>query len=242
MSTSAHRLRRPSPPARLMACTIALAALASAGCGGGHRLAEFSFTNRTMALVYVAPPAPGLRIGGYDLRRTDDLAALVVRAGSGVAKEVEARRARTRLDSATGRIDMTEALARRTLERTSRYLGLRPVTSPSEADYLREVHLRSYGLDARGQSAAYLYTNAEAVLLDRRTGHEIWNVTVRGTDRLTPFVRSRDGVPGTLITAGTLHLVTVDDFRQALDQLATFSSTIIADELRAALRDARRGE
>ena len=49
--------------------------------------------------------------------------------------------------------------------------------------------MHSFGLDARSSSAAYLYTNAEAVLLERRTGREIWNVNVRGTDRLTPRVR-----------------------------------------------------
>src|SRR5690606_7674347 len=68
-----------------------------------------------------------------------------------------------------------------------------------------------------------------------------WNAKVHGTDRLTPYVVGYDGVPGSIITAGTLHMVSVDDFQHALDQLTTFSSNLIADRLRSALRDVRRG-
>ena len=68
---------------------------------------------------------------------------------------------------------LVDGLATRTLERTSRYLGLHPVTSAADADFLLEVHMRNYGLDARSESGAYLFTNAEAVLLDRRTGRRL---------------------------------------------------------------------
>ena len=215
--------------------------LASAACGRGHHLDEYTFTNRSMALVVIAPPAPGLLTPGYGLNEADDVVSAVVRAGSKVARDVEGRRARARLDSATSRTSMADDLARRTLDRTSRYLGLRPVSSASDPDFLLEVHMRNYGVDARGESAAYLYTNAEAVLLDRRTGREIWNVKVHGTDRLTPFIGRTGSIPGGgIITAGTLHTVTVADFQQALDQLVTLSSNRIADELRASLRDVRR--
>jgi hypothetical protein len=133
-----------------------------------------------------------------------------------------------------------DTLAKRTLERASRYLGVRPIASGADADFLLEVHMRSYGLDASGSSAATLYTNAEAVLLDRRSGREVWNVTVRGTDRIAPRVRGAGGVGGTIIAAGALHTMTVEDFQQALDQLMSLSSNVVADELRAALRQARR--
>jgi hypothetical protein len=230
----------PLPPAfsRALAACVPLAALA---CGGrSHHLDEYSFANRSMATVSVGQPAPGLLTAGYDLRASDDAVEAVLKTGAGVAKDVEARKARTRLDSATTRLDLSGELAKRALERTSRYLGLRPVTSTDDADFLLEIHVRNFGLDARGTSTASLYTNAEAVLLDRRTGREIWNVKVHGTDRLTPRVRGGSGVPGSIIAAGTLHTVSVADFQDALDQLVTLSSNVIADELRASLRDVRR--
>lgn len=225
------------PGRQQLAALIALVALAA--CGPKHHLDQYDFAGRTMGLVVIEPPAPGLLEDAYYVRASDDVVGAVVQAGATAAKNAEAGRARARLDSATTGLDLAEALAQRTLPRASRYLGVRPVAGEADADFLLEVHLRSLGIDARGRSAASLYTNAEVVLLDRRTGREIWHVRVRGTDRLTPRVRGAGRLPGTIITAGTLHTVTVEDFREALDQLVQLSSNVIVDELRESLRDAR---
>lgn len=218
-----------------------LVVFALPACAGHHHLGEYTFTERSMAVVVVSPPAPGLLTGGYNLQ-ADDPVGSVLRAGTKTAKDVEARRARARLDSATARVGATGDLAQRTLERTSRYLGTRPVTSANDADYLLEVRMKNFGLDARGQSSAYLYTNAEAVLLDRRSGREIWNVSVHGTDRLTPHIRGAGDLPGAgnIIAASSLATMSVADFEDALQQLAELSSNVVADELRSALRDVRK--
>ena len=209
------------------------------GCGAGHHLAEYPFTSRTLAVVYIAPPSPELLTGYHDLRKSQSAVEAVVRAGAGVAREHEGRRASARLDSATARVNIPAVLAQRTLERASRYLGTRPVTNPAQADYLLEVHLTRFGINARGADAAYLFTFAETVLLDRRTGREIWNIKVHGRDRLTPLVVGSSQLPGSVVTAATLGSVSVANFQEALNQLTESSSNLVANELRAALRDAR---
>lgn len=227
-------------PARAVVAMSALALLGLPACGANHHLREYQFSNRSIALVYIQPPAPELLTGGYGIASAANPVDAVIRAGTGAVKEVEARRASVRLDSATSRVDVAARLADETLERASRYLGVRPVARGDEADFLLEVHMRSFGIDARGHDAAYLYTNAEAVLLDRRTGREIWSVDVHGNDRLTPQVNGTERIPGAIITAGTLSTVSVADFQQALGQLVSYSSTLITDELRSSLRDARK--
>ena len=209
-----------------------------AACGTKHHLAEHTFSNRSISLVYDEPPAPQLLTGWHELKPTDDPAEAILRVGGGIFNEIEGRRASARLDSASAGVDIANRLAHHTLDRASRYLGARAVSSSSEADYLLEVHMRRFGLDVRGQSAAYLFTDAEAVLLDRRTGMEIWSSAVRGTSRLTPFVGAQTGAG--IITAGTLSTVSVQDFQLALDQLVGFSSMLITDELRGALREVRK--
>lgn len=219
----------------------ALAALALlAACGPKHYLDQYDFAGRRMALVVIAPPAPGLLESGYRVSGSEDVIGTVVQAGATAVKNAEAGRARARLDSATSRMALADALAERTRARVSRYLGMTTAPSEADSDFLLEIHMRSYGIDVRGRGAARLYTNAEAVLLDRRTGREIWNSRVRGTDRLTPHVVGMRGVPGTVITAGTLHTVTVADFEDALDQLVQLSANVIADDLRHGLRKARQ--
>ncbi|HEY4672415.1 MAG TPA: hypothetical protein VIG78_10145 [Gemmatimonadaceae bacterium] len=235
MST-AFRSRRVS----LRAAFIGLGSVgALASCGGGHHLAEYPFTSRTLAVIYIAPPSPELLTSYYDLGSARNPVEAVVRAGADAAREKEGRKASARLDSATARIDIPAVLAQRTLQRASRYLGTRPSTDENTADYLLEVRMERFGINAKADEAAYLFTYAEAVLLDRRTGREIWNSNVHGRDRLTPYVESTSPIPGSVITASTIGRVSVADFQGALNQLMDYSSNLITDELRAALRDVR---
>ena len=211
----------------------------SAGCGGKHYLAQYEFSDRTLGLVYIEPPSPELLHGWYNVDVGNSALQTVVNAGASVAKEVQARKARARLDSAVVMVDVSGRLAERTLERASRYLGTRPVETSSNADYVLEIHMRRFGLDARSNNAAYLFTRAEAVLLDRKTGREIWSEEVDGSDRMTPFVVGTASVPSAVFTAATLHTVSVAEFQQALDQLVTYTSNLITEELREKLRDVR---
>lgn len=236
MSTPSPRSNRHT--VRALAAAAALLGSLTA-CGGGHHLAEYPFASRTLAVVYIAPPSPELLTSYYDLTNSQNPIEAVVRAGADVAREKEGRRANARLDSATSRIDIPAVLAQRTLQRASRYLGTRPVTDENQADYLMEVRMERFGINAKADEAAYLFTYAEAVLLDRRTGREIWNVNVHGRDRLTPYVESTSPIPGSVITASTLGSVSVADFQGALNQLMDLSSNTITNELRAALRDVR---
>lgn len=236
MNSSSLRSNRNRARALAGVCSI-VATLAA--CGGGHHLAEYPFASRTLAVVYIAPPSPELLTSYYDLGNSRNPIEAVVRAGADVAREREGRRAYARLDSATARIDIPAVLAKRTLERASRYLGTRPVTDETQADYLMEVRMERFGINAKADEAAYLFTYAEAVLLDRRTGREIWNVKIHGRDRLTPYVQSSSPIPGSVITASTLGSVSVADFQAALNQLMDYSSNLITNELRSALRDVR---
>ena len=226
-----------APLTRLVA--FGTAALLVAACGGKHYLAQYEFSEKTLALVYIDPPEPELLHGWLHVDADDNAVQAVVRASAGVAKEVQARRAKGRLDSAARMVDVPAKLAHRTLERASRYLGTTPVEQSREADYVLEIHMRRFGLDARSNHAANLFTRAEAVLIDRRTGREIWSEEVHGEERMTPVAIGTQSVPSAIFTAATLHAVSVSDFQVALDQLVTYTSNLITDELRDKLRDVR---
>ena len=216
-----------------------LALVFATACGGRHHLDQYHFSNKRIALVYIEPPAPELLHGWFDVRPSESTVQTVVRAGASVAKEIQARRASARFDSATVHVDFQARLAQRTLERASRYLGTRAVTTPDSADFVLEVQMRSFGIDARSNHATYLYSRAEAVLLDRRTGREIWHRNVRGRDQLTAWVHGGGIVPSAGISAITLATVSVADFQEALEQLVNYTSNLITNELRDKLRDVR---
>ena len=223
---------------RVVAVSLALL-LAGAGACGKHYLRDYQFADKSIGLVFLDPPAPELLHGWYNVDVGGNAIQTVVRAGATVAKEIEAHRASARLDSAAARVDVPNRLAQRTLERASRYLGTRPIATPENADFVLEIQMQGFGIDARSNHATYLYARAEAVLLDRRTGREIWSEEVRGSDRLTAFVVGTRNVPSAIFTAATLHNVSVADFERALDQLVAYTSSLITDELREKLRDVR---
>lgn len=233
-------MRRHPEASRIIQALTAATLVVAAGCGPRHHLAEYQFSDKALALSFVEPPAPELLTGLYDLRVSRNPVVTAARVGGGVAKEIEARRASARFDSASARVDIPALLAQRTLERTALYLGARPVQTTSEADFVLEINMRRFGIDARSSHAAYLYTRAEAVLLDRRTGREIWSVDVHGSDRMTPFIIGTRDIPSSIFTAATIHNISVAEFQGALEQLTVSSSNAITNQLRDKLRDVRK--
>ena len=191
-------------------------------------------------MVYISPPAPVLLTSYYDVRTSQNAIEAVVRAGADVvqgARRASRQRAARQRHGSGGHSGVFSPRKRwrgraGTSERD-------PITDEQQADYLMEVRMDRFGINAKADEAAYLFTYSEAVLLDRRTGREIWNMRVHGRDRLTPYVRSSNGIPGSVITASTLGSVSVAEFQGALNQLMDLSSNVITNELRAALRDVR---
>jgi hypothetical protein len=224
---------------RVVTRGLAILALVAVGACGKHYLRDYQFADKTIGLVFIDSPSPELLHGWYNVDAGHTVVQTVVGAGATIAKEVQARRASVRLDSAAARVDVPSKLAQRTLERVSRYLGTRPVATPDNADFLLEIRMESFGIDARSNRATYLYARAEAVLIDRRTGREIWSEDVRGSDRMTPYVIGTANVPSAIFTAATLHTVSVEDFERALNGLVTYTSDLITEELRDKLRDVR---
>ena len=218
---------------------IAGGTLLLSACGGRHHLGDYDFAGRAIAVVPYAPGSPELYTGSTDVTSENPVIA-VIEAGSAVAVALESRRARARLDSAATNVDVGRRMAERTLERAARYLGTRPVESRTEADYLLEVEVDRYGIDASGGGAATLFVEGEAILLEARTGREIWSREVSAWDRLTPSLDAPGGAATeTILSAAALTRITVADFQLILEQLADYAADVMTEELREDLRDAR---
>lgn len=220
---------------------VALFSIASTACGGRHHLDQYDFAGTTLAAVHDLPAYPDVRTGPYRLGEADDMVGLIVQAGSRAAREVEARRARDRLDQAARQLDFAALMGARTVDRASRYLGAAPSDDDASAGFLLEVYVRSFGIDAHDWDvAADMFLDAEATLLDRRTGREVWRSRVRSRDALTPAIIGDIGpLPRDVITAGALATLSVEDLQRVLERLAEYSSDRITDRLRDDLRDVR---
>lgn len=221
----------------LAPCTLVLFVLLAACSGAKHRLGQYDFSGRTVALLAFPAPTPELMTPGFSVRR--DPVSTAMALGSRAAVEVEGRRARARLDSAATRIDLAARIHERTLERASAYLGARPVADRAGADFLMEMDIQSVAIDAQS-TRAMLVVSAEATLLDGHTGREIWSARVRNRGPLTTRVRTGHRATNQALTAAQLTNVSVEEFEEILQRSADQTADWITGQLREDLRGVRR--
>jgi len=218
----------------------ALVLVASTGCGSGNRLGEYDFRSLDLALATTFPPSPEVLSGPYLPGHPRDPIHAIVRAGSRIAREVEAHRVRDRLDSAAAMVDVVGEVTDRVGRRASRYLGARLVPDEDRADVILEVDIRDYGIDAQDwEAAAHFFVDAEVWLIDAGDRRPIWKTRVRSKDPISPAIFGRPAVRD-VVTAAALSSLSVEDIARSLDQLAFYAAEKVTDRLRSALDDARR--
>jgi hypothetical protein len=223
---------------RAPACCTLLLLVLLVGCSGArHRLAQYDFSGRTLALLAFDAPAPELLTPGLNLGRNPLATAMSV--GTRAAVETQGREAQARLDSAATRVDLSARIHERTLERAGAYLGARPVPNREGADFLMEVNIQSVAIDARS-SQATLVVGAESTLLDAQTGREIWRAHVRSREPLTTRVRTGDRAANQVLSAAMLKDVSVEEFEEILQRTADRAADWITGQLREDLRQVRR--
>jgi hypothetical protein len=224
---------------RILIAVLAGAALS--GCAARNRLANYDFRDQTLAVDWDFPPYPEVLTGPYFPRHPRDPIHAIIHAGSRIAKEAEARRVRERLDSAAARVDVSSRVADRTGGRAARYLGTRLTSDRERADFILEVHLRDYGIDAEEwEAAANFFVDAEVVLLAAEDRRMVWKTRVRGRDPIAPAIFGRHSTLRNVVTAAALADLSVDDLVRALEQLADYTADRVTGRLRDALEDARR--
>ncbi len=209
------------------------------GCGAGNRLAQYDFPRLTLAVVPEFPPYPEVLSGPYFPGHPKDPVHAIIRAGTRIAKEIEADRVRDRLDSAAAMVDVARLTGDRLAARASRYLGS-TLTDPSgDTDLILEVEIRDYGIDAEEwDAAARFFIDAEAWLLDGQDRRVIWKTRVRAHEPITPAIFHNSSIRN-VVTAAALADLSVEDIGRALTQLSYYAADRVTDRLRSSLDRAR---
>jgi len=219
---------------------LALLVVVPAACRGTGRLAEYDFQDRTLAVRSVIPPHPQVLTGPYFTDWPANPVQAVIRAGTRIAKEVEASHVRARLDSAAAAVDIAGRLAGRAHDRAAFHLRAESTDDESSADFVVEVLVREYGIDAKDwDAAAHFYVDARLVLIDGRDGTQIWDTRIKTHDPIAPAIFP-GGAVRDVVTARALAGQSVDEIRVALERLADYSADRITERLREALEKVQR--
>ncbi len=214
--------------------------LSAAGCRSASRLHRYDFHERTLAVLAAVPPHPDVFTGDDFYLDGADPVGTFLRVGSAVIKEVEAEKARVRLDSALRYVDVGERVAARSLTRSATYLRATPVVDPARADFLLDVRVLRYGIETRSwTSTSYFKLVADVILIDAHTRRQIWKVRVKEKDPITPDMFLTDAPIVNVVTAGALARLSVDDMVRALEGLADYSADRITHRLQRDLDKVR---
>jgi hypothetical protein len=225
---------------RVRLLAVALVATIPAACRGTGRLAEYDFRDRTLAVRSRIPPHPQVLTGPYFLDWPANPVWAVIRAGTRIAKEIEASEVRARLDSAAATIDISGRLAGRAHDRAAFHLRANPTEDERSADFVVEVVVHEYGIDAEDwDAAAHFYVAARLIIIDGRDGTQIWDTSVKARDRIAPVIVG-PGAVRDVVTARSLAGQSVEDIGVALERLADYSADRITERLRAALERVQR--
>lgn len=217
----------------IMVVALSLALL---GCGASHRLGEYTFRDHTAAAVISAPPRPWVfakaDFGDID---PDDLAISAFRAVTQMTKSVTAGLAQARLDSAMEKVDVPERIKDGALQRCSEYLHFQPIQNYDRSDFLFDMDIDSYGIDADSWDAGvYFKIDLRVYLIDNKSGLEIWKTRVKEKQPVSPTIFGDTGsaAADNVITAIALSQLSVEEMVTGFQYLADDTADRVAHKLR----------
>ncbi len=227
--------------------TLAIVLLVGPGCASAGKLAEYEFRDRTVGVVSLGNPRPEILTDAIlDVNFSNPLQA-ALRIGADVVKEVEASRARARLDAASLEADVSGRMMDRVLNGVAGELRAVPVEDARTAEFEVEVVIRRYGIDADTWTGpAHFFIESEVVLREAATGRRIWKGKVTEREPITPVLVGapnsawpEQAVVNDMITAAGLAALSPEAMVRMLEELADFSSDNILRSFRRGLEKSR---
>lgn len=217
--------------ARIRDRATLLLTLGSLACGGRQHLGEYAYTGKTIGITYETQPAPILYTN-YDLNDNNPPFERVYSSPPRLRRDMLAKIAHARLDSAATAIDFPAELASGVLARASNDLGARPVMDPKRADFVLEIAVQSTGLQLYEPQTTVLFVEAECTLRDARTGREIWRTSVQRRERLSDFLSETAQRHADIGPVLTVDEIPVTEYEHMLHQLVLFAARQITEDLR----------
>lgn len=209
-------------------------------CGSSNRLMEYEFNDRTAAAMMAIPPPAEVFTDSWFMVDGDNIIETVIKLGTTIAKEVEVQKTRDKLDNALQEVDVAERIRERMLERCAKYLRYRPVDNPDDADFLFDLHMQHYGIEAKSWTASvHFKIDVKIYFIDNEKGIEVWRKRVRERMPVTHDVFGLPGAAGDIITAVSLSELSEEEMIAGFEHLADYTADQIARRLQRDFAKAR---
>lgn len=219
--------------------------LGGAACTYKGRLADYDFTDRSIALVTTDPGPPQLtQVDGTPTEDDDDdddgisLFDAVVWVAASVYESHELDEAEAKLHTAGQLVDVATVVADNVLPTVARELGVPVVVHERDADYTLWITVQYYGLDVAPTSEETgLTVVASADLIDPEHPEPIWTHTVEATDAGGP---GSGGSTENMIFIGIdLATTSAEDMAEAFERLALVAAEELSEKFRESMEAVR---
>jgi len=201
-----------------------------AGCSS-NRLHEYTLQHTTAAAVMApAPRAEVFSVGAIDLGG-NPLRALV-RAGTTIAKEIQAGAAQEKLDAAMDSVDIPEIIRYETLEGCCRHLEMRAVEKREAADFVYLLKINRYGIDAESWNAQVDFRlDVHVRMVDNASKRKVWEKTIRERMPVSRSIFGFNDMVGDVLTASALSELSETEMAEGFTHLAGYAAGRISDRI-----------
>jgi hypothetical protein len=243
-------LRLVHPPRRGLWALLFVTALGIAsgsGCVSAGRLGEHDFRGRSLGVVPLGTPRPEILTNDELEVDLQDPVRTLFRVGADLVKEVEAARARPRLQAAAEDADVGSRMMERVLRGVAGELRAVPLEGSSAAEYELEVRVKRYGIDAEAWTRpAHFFVEAELVLREGATGRRIWKGKVTEREAITPaLLATLEGDPtpvravNDVLTAAALSSLSQAEMSRMLQAVGDYAADRMLTRFRKGLEKSR---
>lgn len=216
---------------RAIAILLLLGVFFVVGCSS-HKLVEYDLREANIAARTFMPPRANVFTDLHMNINPRDIIGTAISVGSTVAKETQAMKARARLDSAMMMVDVPAIIEEEVLFRSAELLNFRPVNEVKEADFVFNVRMKKYGVDAKGWDVGtFFVVEAKVELIDNELQRRVWKKGVEAREPLSPRVFGISTAVENVMDAVALSQLTVDEMATGMEYLANFSAELIAEKL-----------
>ena len=198
---------------------VSLVLLLLAGCATSHQLAEHDFRGAGFAAYVRTPPAPQISADYSFHIDAKNPIATAIRVGASLAKASEAHLAEERMLAALEEADVAGRLHGYIHEAAAEVLGCRTVDDADLADYILDLDVREYGLEAYSSGLSF-EISLRIELVDRAHGEVIWRRGVHEEQPLTPELFGLHRALGDVITTVALSELTEEEMTEGFARLA----------------------
>ncbi|MDZ7345454.1 MAG: hypothetical protein ONA69_01535 [candidate division KSB1 bacterium] len=201
-----------------------------AGCSS-NKLRNYELRRTDIAARTFTPQRPQISTGGDIVIDKNNPLGTILSVGSTVVKEIEAMKARARLDSAMMKVDIPALMEEEILFKAAELLSSRPINEVEAADFVLNIDLKEYGIDAQSWwTGAHFIIDTKVELIDQKAAKRIWKKRVRSREPLTSYIFGL-GEVNKILDAAALANLTVDQMAVGLKNLAEVASDEIARKL-----------